>query len=171
MFSNNIITDYKQDIEPDCHDRFLLKNDEVTKDIDYYHQWSDSLNQEIKHRDYEHRFYFQKANPPPRLKEDKDKNKKEEDGTGARLRDEKQADEPNEDDANIDLPHRGKYNFQEITKYLYNRDMQKDEKEAAFLRDMSLKNEITEYRKLKNLEQIDTIGEFNEEFGKFNYYI
>jgi len=36
---------------------------------------------------------------------------------------------------------------------------------------MSIKHEITEYRKLKGLRDIDKIGTFSEEFSKFNYYI
>lgn len=35
------------------------------------------------------------------------------------------------------------------------------------MRDNSLKDEITEYRKLKNLSQIEKIGDFHEEFKKF----
>lgn len=67
---NEIITSYKVDIESDCNDRFVAKNNTVSNDIDYYDQWSKTLNQEIKLRDYKHKFYFKHAIPPPRLKDD-----------------------------------------------------------------------------------------------------
>jgi hypothetical protein len=47
----------------------------------------------------------------------------------------------------------------------------KDDKEGNYMRDLSLKNEILEYRKLKNLEEIEKIGDFHEEYKKFDYYI
>lgn len=77
-------------------------------------------------------------------------------------KDEKQAGEINEEDGNIDIPQRGKYNFYEISKNLYGFNYTKEDKEGNFMRDLSLKNEIAEYRKLKNLEQIENIGNFQE---------
>ena len=49
--------------------------------------------------------------------------------------------------------------------------MDKQDKENSFLRDMNVKGEITDFRKLKSLEQIDKIGDFHEEFSKFQYYV
>lgn len=39
------------------------------------------------------------------------------------------------------------------------------------MRDLTIKNEILELRKLKNLEQIERIGSFYDEFNRFSYYI
>jgi hypothetical protein len=76
-----------------------------------------------------------------------------------------------EEDTNIDLPQRGKYNFHEITRHLYTHNFSKEDKEGNYTRDLSIKKEIIDYRRLKSLRQIERIGDFNEEFGKFNYYI
>jgi hypothetical protein len=67
---NDIITSYKVDVELGCADNFENENTNITNDIEYYRKWSESLNQEIKVRDYRHKFYFQEAHPPPRLKEE-----------------------------------------------------------------------------------------------------
>jgi hypothetical protein len=67
---NNIINSYKDDIEPKCADIFTTVNDKISTEIDYYQNWSESLNHEIKGRDYNHKFYFQNANPPPREKKE-----------------------------------------------------------------------------------------------------
>jgi hypothetical protein len=69
LFRNPIITSYKLDMEPECNDTFAHKNQELSQDIDYYQNWSQSLNQEIKQRDYKHRFHFMQAQPPPRVKD------------------------------------------------------------------------------------------------------
>lgn len=157
LFQNEIITSYKQDIEPECNHRFRTRNANISQDIDYYKNWSQELNQEIKLRDYNHRFFFRDAHPPPRLKE--------ESAVSARRTEEEKVSErtaENEEDANIELPQRGKYNFHEITRRLYNNNNAKEDKESSFLRDLSIKNEIAELRKLKNLDQIEKIGDFSE---------
>ena len=46
--------------------------------------------------------------------------------------------ESNEEDATIELPHKTKYNFHEITRHLYT-DLEKEEKENMFMRDVSVK--------------------------------
>jgi hypothetical protein len=45
-------------------------------------------------------------------------------------------------DTNIDLPQRGKYNFNEISKHYLNNNHE-DDKDSVFLRDLTIKNEIS----------------------------
>jgi len=52
------------------------------------------------------------------------------------------------------LPGGSKYNFYEITKYIEQNNLDKDDKETTFMRDLTIKSEILELRKLKNLSQI-----------------
>jgi len=68
LFNNDIITSYKEDVEPQCSQKFSNNIDNITADTNYFKNWSDTLHVEIIKRDYEHRFYFQNAQPPPRLK-------------------------------------------------------------------------------------------------------
>jgi hypothetical protein len=132
---NPIITSYKQDIEPECNQQFVKKNNTITNDIEYFQQWSENLNQQIKQRDYKHKFYFKHATPPPRLKEEASGKEKTAGGTS----DEPAPERNDHQDTNIDLPQRGKYNFHEITKHLLNNGREED-KDNVFLRDLTIKN-------------------------------
>ena len=134
---NPIIDSYKVDIEGDCNHQFLQKNNSISTDIDYYKNWSESLNHEIKARDYRHKFYFKDAQPPPRLKKE-EQSVKEKTARGEEVIAEKG--EPTHEDTNIELPQKGKYNFHEITKHLYANNNNHEDKDNTLLRDLTIKN-------------------------------
>lgn len=55
---NPIITSYVRDVKIECIDKFDDKIDKISKDIHYYKDWSHVLNQDIKSRDYKHKFRY-----------------------------------------------------------------------------------------------------------------